>query len=60
MCLVASHRADLAAARSCGLATAYVDRPQEFGGAPAPDAAMAQEWDWKSDSIDSLAANFAF
>lgn len=29
--LVAAHHEDLAAARSCGLQTAYVERPHEFG-----------------------------
>ncbi|MCC5812852.1 MAG: haloacid dehalogenase type II [Ectothiorhodospiraceae bacterium] len=29
--LVAAHQDDLAAARSCGLRTAYIERPQEFG-----------------------------
>lgn len=55
LCLVASHHADLAAARACGLATAYISRPWEFGGAPAPDASLAQDWDWACDGIDELA-----
>lgn len=29
--MVATHQDDLAAARACGLATAYVERPHEFG-----------------------------
>ncbi|WP_439519913.1 haloacid dehalogenase type II [Hydrogenophaga sp.] len=41
--LVAAHQDDLAAARGCGLATAYVERPLEFGAARpkdvSPDAA---------------------
>jgi 2-haloacid dehalogenase len=41
LCLVAAHHGDLAAARGCGLLTAYVDRPTEYGGAPAPDAHYA-------------------
>ena len=55
LCLVASHHADLAAARACGLATAFVARPLEFGGRPAPDAAAAQDWDWSCNSIEELA-----
>lgn len=55
LCLVASHHSDLAAARGCGLATAYIARPMEFGGASAPDEAAAQEWDWMCESIDDLA-----
>ncbi|MGE0348063.1 haloacid dehalogenase type II [Hydrogenophaga sp.] len=41
--LVAAHQDDLAAARACGLSTAYVERPLEFGAARpkdvSPDAA---------------------
>ena len=29
--LVAAHHDDLAAARSCGLRSAYIERPWEFG-----------------------------
>jgi len=35
--LVAAHQDDLAAARACGLSTAYVERPLEFGGARPKD-----------------------
>lgn len=41
--LVAAHQDDLAAARACGLQTAYIERPAEFGAAHpkniAPDPA---------------------
>ena len=55
LCLVAAHHSDLAAARACGLATAYVDRPLEYGGRPAPDRHCRQEWDYLADSITDLA-----
>ena len=55
LCLVAAHNSDLAAARVVGLKTAFVARPMEYGGAPAPDAHMAQDWDWAADSITALA-----
>ena len=55
LCLVAAHHSDLAAARAAGLRTAYVDRPREYGGRPAPDAAAAQGWDWQADSLAALA-----
>lgn len=55
LCLVAAHHSDLAAARSCGLATAFIHRPDEYGGAPAPDAAAAQTWDWHATGLDDLA-----
>lgn len=35
--LVAAHQDDLAAARSCGLQTAYIERPAEFGAANPKD-----------------------
>ncbi len=55
LCLVAAHHSDLAAARRAGLVTAYIDRPMERGGAPAPDRDQRQDWEWKSDSIIDLA-----
>lgn len=55
LCLVAAHHSDLAAARACGLSTAFVDRPQEYGGRHAPDANAAQDWDWSADSLTGLA-----
>ena len=55
LCLVAAHHSDLAAARACGLATAYVARPQEYGGRPAPDRAAAQAWDHEVTSLIALA-----
>jgi 2-haloacid dehalogenase len=58
LCLVAAHHSDLAAARACGLATAYIARPQEYGGRRAPDADAAQEWDWSADSLTELADLF--
>ena len=35
--LVAAHHDDLAGARACGLHTAYIERPQEFGAAQTKD-----------------------
>ena len=55
LCLVAAHHGDLAAARAAGLQCAYVDRPQEYGGAPAPDAHHEQAWEWRADSFIELA-----
>lgn len=56
LCLVAAHHSDLAVARREGLLTAYVDRPMESGGAPAPDGDQRQAWDWRSDGLTDLAA----
>lgn len=55
LCLVAAHHGDLAGARACGLLTAYVDRPEEYGGAPAPDAHYEQVWEWSATSFTDLA-----
>ncbi len=55
LCLVAAHHADLAAARACGLATAFVARPNEYGGRAAPDRDMGQEWEYTATSFLDLA-----
>ena len=55
LCLVAAHHGDLAGARAAGLLTAYVDRPTEYGGAPAPDAHYEQAWEWSATSFVELA-----
>ena len=55
LCHVAAHHSDLAAARECGLLTAYVDRPNEYGGDPAPDVDAEQEWEWSTNSLTQLA-----
>ncbi len=60
VCLVAAHHSDLAAARECGLLTAYVDRPDEYGGAPAPDAHAKQDWEWSARSFTELADQLNF
>jgi 2-haloacid dehalogenase len=41
--LVAAHHEDLAAARSCGLQTAYVERPHEFGPDVSKDVSPHRE-----------------
>jgi len=46
--LVAAHQDDLAAARSCGLQTAYIERPTEFG--------LAQLKDVSADPANTLHA----
>jgi 2-haloacid dehalogenase len=55
VCLVAAHHRDLAAARACGLKTAYIARPLEYGGRRAPDAHEGQDWEWSADSFTALA-----
>ena len=41
--MVAAHHEDLAAARDCGLLTAYIERPLEFGAARPKDVSPAAE-----------------
>lgn len=55
LCLVAAHHSDLAAARACGLATAYIVRPDEYGGRRAPDSDARQDWEFDVDGIGALA-----
>jgi len=53
--MVAAHRTDLDAARSCGLGTAFLSRPGEFGaGAPA-DRAAPGEYDFTAEDMLDLA-----
>ena len=45
ICLVAAHNGDLAAARACGLRTAFVSRPTEHGSEQTTDLHPVQDWD---------------
>jgi 2-haloacid dehalogenase len=45
VCLVAAHNSDLAAARSCGLRTAFVLRQREHGPGQVSDLQPAGPWD---------------
>jgi 2-haloacid dehalogenase len=55
VCMVAAHNSDLAAARACGLATAFVPRPAEHGPGQAKDLAPAQDWDVVAEDFGALA-----
>jgi 2-haloacid dehalogenase len=57
VCLVAAHNNDLAAARTCGLRTAFVYRPHESGPAITPPR-HNQEWDAVADDFAGLATAF--
>ncbi len=54
--LAAAHNNDLAAARTCGLATAFFPRPTEYGPRQSRDYAADQAWDVVADNISDLAA----
>jgi 2-haloacid dehalogenase len=57
VCLVAAHNNDLAAARKCGLQTAFVYRPLESGPNRTPPPAD-QAWDVNVNDFAELAAAF--
>lgn len=53
--LVAAHHSDLAAARACGLKTAYVERPMEYGASQVKDVSPRPENTLHAESIIHLA-----
>lgn len=53
--MVAAHNDDLAAARACGLKTAFVPRPTEHGPGQATDLAPSDDWDYAAASMLELA-----
>ncbi len=53
--MVAAHNGDLAAARACGLATAFVPRPAEHGPGQTEDLAPAGPWDIVATDFCDLA-----
>jgi 2-haloacid dehalogenase len=56
VCLVAAHNDDLAAARACGLRTAFVPRPREHGPGQTSDLQPAQRWDFIAADFLDLAS----
>jgi 2-haloacid dehalogenase len=55
VCLVAAHNDDLAAARQCGLSTAFVPRPTEHGPGQTTDLGPDQAWDYVAQDLNALA-----
>jgi 2-haloacid dehalogenase len=53
--LVAAHQGDLAAARACGLQTAYIERAAEFGSAQLKDIAPDAANTWHAKDFSALA-----
>jgi 2-haloacid dehalogenase len=53
--LVAAHQDDLAAARACGLQTAYIERPFEFGVAQPKDLSPDVANTWHARDLLALA-----
>lgn len=55
VCMVAAHNNDLAAARACGLATAFVPRSREHGPGQTTDLVPEQDWDVVAGDFNELA-----
>lgn len=53
--LVAAHQDDLAAARACGLQTAYIERPLEFGAGQPKDVSPDPANTWHARDLLQLA-----
>jgi 2-haloacid dehalogenase len=53
--MTAAHRGDLAAARSFGLSTGFIHRPDEYGPARRGDTAKPGEFDVVADDMLDLA-----
>ena len=53
--LVAAHNGDLQAARDCGMRTAYVNRPTEYGPHQKTDFHATSDWDQVAESMVELA-----
>ena len=53
--LAAAHNSDLAAARSCGLKTGFIRRPDEYGPSQNRDLRAEADWDVIADSVGALA-----
>ena len=56
LCLVAAHNSDLAAARACGLRTAFVLRAREHGAAQRSDLEPTGPWDFVAADFRDLAS----
>jgi 2-haloacid dehalogenase len=59
VCMVAAHNGDLAAARACGLATAFVPRPNEHGPGQTKDLRADQDWDVIARDFGELATKLS-
>jgi 2-haloacid dehalogenase len=54
VCLVAAHNGDLAAARGCGLRTAFIPRPTEHGPEQTSDLGPEEDWDIVASDLEDL------
>ena len=54
--MVAAHNYDLRAARTHGMATAFVPRPTEYGPGQTTDLEPEEDWDVVADDFEALAS----
>jgi 2-haloacid dehalogenase len=54
--MAAAHNGDLAAARKCGLLTAFFPRPTEYGPRQSRDYKAEADWDVVAEDIEDMAA----
>ena len=54
--MAAAHNGDLAAARKCGLLTAFFARPTEYGPHQVRDTKAEQDWDIVATNIEDMAS----
>lgn len=59
ICMVAAHNGDLAAARRCGMRTAFIPRFCEHGANQTTDLSAEQEWDVIAADFGALAAKLS-
>lgn len=57
--MAAAHNGDLAAARGCGLMTAFFPRPTEYGPHQKRDMAADEDWDIVATDIQDLATRLS-
>jgi 2-haloacid dehalogenase len=53
--MVAAHDGDLEAAAKCGLKSAFIPRPREFGSAGKPQITPSREWNFVAEDLEALA-----
>lgn len=53
--MTAAHNGDLLAARACGLRTAFVSRPMEYGPGQTKDVKAEHDFDYIADDFEALA-----
>jgi 2-haloacid dehalogenase len=54
--MVAAHNYDLRAARLCGMGTAFVPRPKEYGRYQTAELSAEEDWDVIASNFEELAA----